>query len=420
MRIQAETLRTCNQLRLFADLLDDGSWIDARIDRRDTDIRSLLQPLGPVAVFGPSNFPLAFSVAGGDTASALAAGCPVIVMAHYAHPGTSEWAGVAIRDAIRDLELPEGVFSLLFGADYRVGTSLVKQPQLSAAAFTGSREGGEALRALIAERDRPIPFFAEMSSTNPVFVLPQALQTRGAEIAAGLHGSVTLGVGQFCTNPGLVFIPEGDAGQDFARTLSELMAKTPEAPMLTAGICRTYRDGVNARAADGNLEVILQQPHDSGAALFRTDAARYLAQPALSAELFGPATVLVTYADADQLLKITEGLEGQLTATLHGTDADLAEHSELLHSFAARAGRLVFNGFPTGVEVCPAMVHGGPYPATSDGQFTSVGTRAIMRFVRPVCYQNAPADLLPAELQDANPLGIMRLVDGKPTRDPLR
>lgn len=425
-RLQSELVRTCNQLGLFADLLEEGSWADARIDRADLqrkpvpkpDVRSMLRPLGPVAVFGSSNFPLAFSVAGGDTASALAAGCPVIVKAHPAHPGTSELVGDAIRRAVKQSGLPGGVFSLLFDAGHDVGGALVRHPMVKAVGFTGSRKGGLALVSIAASRPDPIPVYAEMGSINPVFVLPEALAASHAEIAAGLHSSVTLGVGQFCTNPGLAFVRSGDPAAIFLQELEKRMASTPQGIMLTKEIAASYRAGVKAfRATDGVHTHVHTASTDGtarcGAALFSTDASTFLANPRLIDEVFGPSTLVVQYRDMSQLLAVAEALEGQLTATIHGTDEDLAAHRDLMQVLERKVGRIVVNGFPTGVEVCHAMVHGGPFPATSDGRSTSVGTRAIQRFARPVCYQGFNDALLPDELKEGNPSGIRRLVDGK-------
>jgi NADP-dependent aldehyde dehydrogenase len=412
-RLRTETGRTCNQLRLFADLVEEGSWVDARIDHGDRarqplpkpDVRSLLRPVGPVVVFGASNFPLAFSVAGGDTASALAAGCPVIMKAHPAHPGTSELVGLAVSDAVRSCELPEGVFSLLFDSGNEVGTALVKHPLIKAGGFTGSRAGGRALFDVASSRPEPIPFYAEMSSVNPVIILPGALRERSDQIATGLHASVTLGVGQFCTNPGLVLLADNEDSDAFVKKLGQLMAGTAEQTMLTPAIATCYRNGVAARMKHAAVQTV------GASALFRTTAADFIAHPELAEELFGPSTLVVTYRD--QLVELIGSLEGQLTATIHGTEEDLRSHPDLIRVLETKAGRLLFNGFPTGVEVGHAMVHGGPYPATSDGRSTSVGTRAIFRFTRQVCFQDFPNAALPAELQEENPLGIWRMVDGQ-------
>jgi alpha-ketoglutaric semialdehyde dehydrogenase len=423
-RIRSETGRTCNQLRLFADLVAEGSWVDARIDHAEPnrtpipkpDVRSMLRPLGPIVIFGASNFPLAFSVAGGDTASALAAGNPVIVKAHHAHPGTSELVGLAVAEAVRSCELQEGVFSLLYGSGSEVGTALVKHPLIKAGGFTGSRSGGRALFDAASSRSEPIPFYAEMSSVNPIVILPEALSTRAEQIVAGLHGSVTLGAGQFCTNPGLVFIPANADADLFVEKLSELMSGTPEQTMLTPGIRSSYQNGVANRLEQTGVATVMQKSADAscaaGPALFRIDANGYLENAKLSDEIFGPTTLLVSYTNDEQLLALTGSLEGQLTATVHGTEKDLLANRALLKILETKAGRLLFNGFPTGVEVCHSMVHGGPYPATSDGRSTSVGTRAIFRFTRQVCFQSFPNVALPDELKDDNPLDIWRLVDG--------
>jgi NADP-dependent aldehyde dehydrogenase len=433
-RIQGETARTCNQLRMFAALVEEGSWVDARIDRAQPDrkplpapdVRSMLCALGPVAVFGASNFPLAFSVAGGDTASALAAGNPVVVNAHYAHPGTAELAGTAIADAVRECKFPEGVFSLLFGAGFGVGKALVEHPAIKAVAFTGSRAGGRSLMRVAASRPDPIPFYAEMSSVNPVFILPEALKQRGTSIAGGLHASVTLGSGQFCTKPGVVVLPAGEESTSLGHELQRLIETTPQSLMLTPGIRDAYFRGISSLETATNVKALCRQSSSGknpglapDAALFETDAKTFLSDPELSAEVFGPATLLVTNCERKHLLEIARGLEGHLTATVHGTEADLAEYADLLNILRDKVGRLVFNGFPTGVEVCHAMVHGGPFPATSDGRSTSVGSRAIFRFARPVCYQGFPDAALPDELRNSNPLGVLRMVDGRVTREPL-
>ena len=426
-RIQSETGRTCNQLRLFADLVAEGSWVGARIDpalpdRKPLprpDIRSMLRPLGPVAVFAASNFPLAFSVAGGDTASALAAGCPVIAKAHPSHPGTSELVGRAIRESVQHCGLHQGVFSLLFDSGTAIGTALVQHPAIKAVGFTGSRAGGRALMAAAAKRLEPIPFYAEMSSTNPVFILPGAMRERGEQIAAGLHTSMTLGAGQFCTKPGLVMLLSGVPPQ-FEQRLAELVAASPAFTMLNRGICATYRTGVQKRS--GTVRLVAAGKDDDGAglhsaaALFETAASDFLRDPELAEELFGPATLLIQSDNRNQLLEMARRLDGHLTATIHGTDQDLAEYRDLLAILETKVGRIIFNGFPTGVEVSHAMVHGGPWPSTSDSRTTSVGTMAILRFARPVCYQGFPEQSLPPELQNANPLAIWRMLDGELTR----
>src|SRR5438445_357546 len=399
-RLQAETVRTCLQLRLFAEIAEEGSWVGARIDRAEParkptpkpDIRSMLRPLGPVAVFGASNFPLAFSVAGGDTASALAAGNPVVVKAHPAHPGTSEMVGRAIAEATHKAGAPDGTFALLFDAGTEVGRALVQHPAIKAGGFTGSRAAGRALMDLAASRPQPIPFFAEMSSTNPVFILSRAMAERGEQIAAGLHGSVTLGAGQFCTKPGLVLVGTGPSSERFVSKLDELIAATPENALLTAGICKAYGTGLEHSST---FERVARPPGSgtgftASAALFETDIDSLTAEPELADELFGPSTLIVRHNRHEQLLRFAEGLEGHLTAAIHGTGEDLREAADLVAILEQKVGRIVFNGYPTGVEVSHAMVHGGPFPATSDARFTSVGTQSILRFARPVCFQNFP------------------------------
>ncbi|HXP40719.1 MAG TPA: aldehyde dehydrogenase (NADP(+)) [Candidatus Acidoferrales bacterium] len=430
-RLQGETARTCAQLRLFAEVAEEGSWVAARIDRADPerkpaakpDIRSMLRPLGPVVVFGASNFPLAFSVAGGDTASALASGNPVIVKAHAAHPGTSELVGQMVRESVRECGLPEGVFSLLFDGGTDVGTALVKHPLVKAGGFTGSRAAGRVLMDVAAARPEPIPFYAEMSSTNPVFILPGALRQRGEPIAAGLHASFTMGAGQFCTKPGMIFLPQGGEAASFTDRLRQLVAGSAPFHLLTERIHSSYDSALADRKADGSVTLLAEAQKASqaagfavGSALFETDAATFL-EAHLDTEIFGPTTLLVQNLSRDQILAIAHSLDGHLTATIHGTEQDLHDFADLIAILENKVGRLVFNGFPTGVEVCHAMVHGGPYPSTSDGRSTSVGTQAIFRFTRPVCYQGFPDEALPQELKNANPLGIWRMVDGQMTRE---
>ncbi|MSU70364.1 MAG: aldehyde dehydrogenase (NADP(+)) [Opitutaceae bacterium] len=431
-RLQGERARTCGQLRLFAQVVRDGSWIDARIDlalpdRKPLprpDLRRMLVPLGPVVVFGSSNFPLAFSVAGGDTASALAAGCPVIVKAHRAHPGTAELVGGAVVRAVAACGLPAGLFSLVHGGGATIGITLVKHPVVTAVGFTGSHAAGRALCDAAAARPHPIPVFAEMSSLNPVFLLPGALRDRGAAIAQGLLGSVTLGVGQFCTKPGLVFALRGSDTDAFLATFADAVRNAPCATMLTPGIRAAFLE--NQAKVTGLPDVTLLASARAAADSRKTEgrlcvalttAENFLRQPTLATEAFGPFTLIITGENADELAACARALEGQLTATLHGNPSDLASAPALVALLEQKAGRLVINGFPTGVEVSPAMNHGGPYPATSDTRFTSVGTAAILRFARPLCYQGFPESLLPAALRNANPLGLLRLVNGVPTRD---
>ncbi|HEV6965899.1 aldehyde dehydrogenase (NADP(+)) [Roseateles sp.] len=429
-RLEGERGRTVNQLKLFAELLREGSWQDARIDTAlptrtppRPDLRLRFVGVGPVAVFGASNFPLAFSVAGGDTAAALAAGCPVVVKAHSAHPGTSELVGRAVVEAVRQCGLPAGVFALLTGSGHGIGDTLVRHPAIQAVGFTGSRSGGLALMAAAAARPQPIPVYAEMSSINPVVLLPGALAARGADIATGFAASLTMGVGQFCTNPGLVL---GLAGPDldrFAQAAAEALKPVAAGTMLTPGIAGAYQRGEEQLAGQPGVEALLRG--ESGGcqgapSLFRTTGAAFLANHAMSAEIFGPASLLVACRDLDELLAVLEGLEGQLTATLQLQDADeadLAAARRLLPTLERKVGRILANGFPTGVEVSTAMVHGGPFPATSDGRSSSVGTAAIQRFLRPVCYQNLPRALLPPVLREPNERGVWRRRDGALTRN---
>jgi NADP-dependent aldehyde dehydrogenase len=425
-RLLGEVTRTSNQLRLFAGVIEEGSWVNARIDpalpdRRPLprpDIRSMLRPLGPVVVFGASNFPLAFSVAGGDTASALAAGCPVIVKAHPAHPGTSELAAHVLSGAAAAEGLHPGIFSLIFDAGIEAGATLVRHPLVRAVAFTGSLRGGRALMDLAAARPDPIPCFTEMSSGNPVFILPGGLRKDPTALAKGLFGSFTLGAGQFCTKPGVVLLPEIPEASTFTQELRSLVEVAEPFALLTPGIAREYSRGTDVRAGQVALAADAASTTAPGcfapAKLFHASLEDLLAQPALADEIFGPDTLLVRCNTPADSLRAAAALEGHLTATLFGTDEDLAANRELVRLLEQKAGRLIFNSFPTGVEVCHAMVHGGPYPSTSDPRFTSVGSLAIYRFARPVCFQGFPDAMLPPELQEANPLRIRRLRDGNP------
>lgn len=428
-RLTGEVGRTSGQLRLFAGVVEEGSWVNARIDPAlperqplaRPDLRSMLRPLGPVVVFGASNFPLAFSVAGGDTASAFAAGCPVIVKAHPAHPGTSEIVGAIIAEAIAAEALHPGVFSLVFDAGIEAGTALVKHPLVRAVAFTGSLRAGRALMDLAATRPDPIPCFTEMSSGNPVFVLPGALRKGPGALAAGLFGSFTLGSGQFCTKPGVVLLPKSPEATTFVEELGKLVDEAQPYTLLTPGIAREYARATQERASTVELAATAARSNPEhvckvNAQLFTAKLEEFLAKPDLADEIFGPDTLLVRCDGTRDYLKAAQALEGHLTATIFGDEDDLAANRELVQTLEQKAGRLIFNGFPTGVEVCHAMVHGGPYPSTSDSRFTSVGTLAIYRFARPVCFQGFPHALLPLELQDGNPLGIRRLLDGKPEK----
>ena len=430
-RLLGEMSRTTGQLRLFAAVVEEGSWVQARIDpalpnRKPLarpDLRSMLRPLGPVVVFGASNFPLAFSAAGGDTASALAAGCPVIVKAHSAHPGTSELVAQAIAKAVADCGMPEGVYSLLYGSGVEIGGALVRHPLVKAVTFTGSLGGGRKLMDMAAARPQPIPCFTEMSSVNPVFLLPGALRDCAESIAEGLFSSFTLGAGQFCTKPGMVFFPEQDEAGAFLGKLRQLVSAAAPFTLLTPGIARDYARIATERAAEATRTAQASEVSAScqaNAQLFEVPLDTFLAKRALSEEIFGPGTLLIRCASPGEYRRAAASLDGHLTATLWGSEEDLEAHRELIALLEEKAGRIIFNGFPTGVEVSHAMVHGGPYPATSDARFTSVGTRSIFRFARPVCFQGFPDVLMPDELKAANPLGILRQIDGVFTREPLQ
>jgi NADP-dependent aldehyde dehydrogenase len=423
-RLEGERGRTVGQLRMFAGVLRDGGYLDVRIDpampertplpRSDLRLRHI--PLGPVAVFGASNFPLAFSVAGGDTASALAAGCPVVVKAHSAHPGTSEIAGRAVQKAVAAAGLPEGVFSLLFDSGRAISQGLVADPRIKAVGFTGSRGAGTAFMKIAAARPEPIPVYAEMSSINPTILLSDALATRGAAIGTAFAGSLTMGAGQFCTNPGLLLAVEGPGLDAFIEAASAALSQAAAQTMLSPGIHKSYNEGVAALAGHDKVEPLAKGLEGEGykgqAFFFSTTAEAFIADHKLRDEVFGAASLLVRCKDAAAVKAVIDDLEGQLTVAVHYADGDTEAARSLMPSLEKRAGRILFNGFGTGVEVSHAMVHGGPFPATSDVRTTSVGSLAIMRFLRPVCYQDVPAALLPPALQDANPFNIPRQVNG--------
>lgn len=430
-RLVGERGRTTGQLKAFAALVREGSWVDARVDRAQpdrkplprADIRRMLAPIGPVLVFGASNFPLAFSAAGGDTASALAAGNTVILKTHPAHPGTSEMVMRAVQKAIAACEMPAATVSMIHSTGSEIGTVLVQHPKLRAVGFTGSLGVGRAIYNAAAARPEPIPVYAEMGSINPVFILPGALAERGAAIAQGLVQSVTMGVGQFCTNPGIVFGPKGEKFNAFIHEAATQIAGVAPGTMLYPGIRDRFHDGAERVAQTPGVKVAGKSSASADATktqasamVFRTDTETFEREAHLREELFGPSTLLVecdSIADAERAARL---LEGQLTATVHGTDKDLEQYHTLIDLLAQKVGRILYNGFPTGVEVCPAMVHGGPYPATTDARSTSVGTAAILRWVRPVCFQNFPQALLPVELKNTNARKIWRLVDGEFTK----
>jgi NADP-dependent aldehyde dehydrogenase len=429
-RLQGERGRTVNQLKLFAELLREGSWVDARIDTAIPDRQPLPRPdirqmkiaIGPVGVFGASNFPLAFSVAGGDTASALAAGCSVIVKAHPAHPGTSEMVASAIINAAKKRGMPDGVFSMVQGASVEVGMSIVNHSLIKAIGFTGSFKGGKAIYDAAVRRAEPIPVYAEMGSTNPVFILPRALKERGKEIAKGLVNSVTLGVGQFCTNPGVVVAIESNDRNKFVKETSELLTESNSGAMLTENIQKAFVAGINKFTATEGVSIIAKgktagSSCEGTAYLLQTTGQNFLNNQELSEEIFGPSTLAISAANKEELFAIAENLQGHLTATLICTGEDLEEFHSLVMILERKVGRLLINGFPTGVEVGHAMIHGGPFPATTDSRTTSVGTAAIYRFVRPVSYQDFPQQILPVELKNENRLGIWRFINGEFTKD---
>ena len=431
-RLTGERLRTVNQLKMFAHIVREGSWVEARIDRAmperkpipKPDLRRKLIPIGPVVVFSASNFPFAFSVAGGDTASALAAGNPVVVKAHPAHPGTSELAGRAILAAAKATGMPEGVFSMVHGVSggvsHGVSLQLARHPATKAVGFTGSLKAGRALFDAAAARPEPIPVYAEMGSTNPVFVLPGALKEKGVAIAEGLVQSVTLGVGQFCTNPGMVFGLVDKSLESFIEKAGQLAANAPAGTMLYDTICARYQEGVEKARSIAGVRVAGQsaagKAGQASAVVLATESKTFLQNPALSEELFGPSTLIVSCGSAEELERIALDMPGQLTATIHGTEEELRAHQKLVSILEQKVGRLLFNGFPTGVDVCASMHHGGPYPATTYAHFTSVGGAAITRFARPICFQNFLEPMLPAELRTKNERGIWRLVDGEMTK----
>jgi 2,5-dioxopentanoate dehydrogenase len=429
-RLTGERARTANQLRLFATVVKEGSFVDARIDtalpdRKPVprpDLRRMMIPLGPVAVFGASNFPLAFSVAGGDTASVLAAKCPVIVKAHPAHPGTSELVATAISKAVRRAGLPAGTFSMVHASDPEISILLVKHPLTKAVAFTGSERAGRAIFNVAAQRPDPIPAYVEMGSNNPVFVLPGALETSMDSIVQGLFASINTGVGQFCTSPGVVLGDAGDKFKAFGEKLAALFEKGAPGTMLHPSIMKGYKSNVEQRSKTDGLSVVRssaaadETKTEATPVMFETSADVWLGNKELAAEIFGPSTVLVRSQSKEELLRVAEEWNGTLTATIFGTPKDLEENQELIAILQNKTGRLLFNSFPTGLEVSHAINHGGPYPATADPKFTSVGTAAILRFIRPICFQNFPEEALPVELRNDNPRQIWRLVNGEFTK----
>lgn len=409
-RLQGERGRTTGQLRLFASHIRQGDYLDRRVDpalpdRQPAprpDIRMIERPIGPVAVFGASNFPLAFSTAGGDTAAALAAGCPVIVRGHSAHPGTGEIIAEAIHAAIQKTGMHPGVFSLIQGGGNAVGAALVQHPLIKAVGFTGSLAGGRALFDLCAQRPEPIPFFGELGSVNPMFLMPQAMAARAAELGQGWAGSLTMGAGQFCTNPGISVVLDGPDADAYTQAAVDALRQVEAQTMLTDGIAQAYRDGqqrFDSRNSVTPLLVTESQDRVALPNLYQTTGANYLQDHGLGDEVFGPLGLIVRVGSLDEMLELARGFEGQLTATIHMDDGDLDDARKLVPILERKAGRVLVNGFPTGVEVVDAMVHGGPYPASTNFGATSVGTMAIRRFLRPVSYQNMPAALLPEDLR---------------------
>ena len=430
-RLTGERGRAVGQCKIFAALIRDGSWAQASIDHAipdrqplpKPDVRRVLQPIGPVVVFGASNFPFAIGVVGTDTVCAIAAGCPVVVKGHPAHPGTCELLAGAVYAALAEVGLPAGTFSLVHGRSNEMGAELVRHPLTNAVAFTGSLRGGRALFDIASSRPSPIPFYGEMGSVNPVFLLPGALKARAAQIAEAYVGSVTMGVGQFCTNPALVLGVQGAELEGFVQAAASAAEKAAPATMLHAGIRDMYSDGTATIAGLPGVEIAGQSDADpreeatqAECVIFSTDLATLEANDSLRHEVFGPCSIVTKCPTKEDMLRFARSLEGQLTATLHGTPEDLAEHADLVRILERKVGRIIFNGFPTGIEVCPSMHHGGPYPASTHSFFTSIGTGSIYRFVRPVCYQGFPDGSLPELLKAGNSRQAMRLVDGALTK----
>lgn len=427
-RLTGERGRAIGQCKLFAALIREGSWADARVDHAipdrqplpKPDVRRVMMPIGPVVVFGASNFPFAIGVVGTDTVCALAAGCPVVVKGHPAHPGTCEMLSRAVLAALHKVGLPAGCFSLLHGKGNDIGTTLVKHPLTQAVGFTGSMRGGRALMDVAAARPHPIPVYAEMGSVNPVFVLPGALEERASKVAEAYIGSVTMGVGQFCTNPAVVLGIRGEDLKQFTSNAAALAAKVAPQTMLHSGICEAYDAGTAVWQTVSGIELVAQSEtpvaknaSQAACRIFTTTIDVLESNAELRREVFGPCSIITQCATLEDMVRYANGLEGQLTATIHGTEDDLREFAPLVRALEKKVGRLIFNGFPTGIEVCPSMHHGGPYPAASHSFFTSIGTASIYRFVRPVSYQGFPEEALPELLQDANPRGAMRIVDGE-------
>jgi NADP-dependent aldehyde dehydrogenase len=433
-RITGERGRTVGQLKLFASLLREGSFVQAIIDTAlperkplpRPDLRRMMHPIGPVAVFGASNFPLAFSTAGGDTASVLAAGCPVVVKAHNGHLGTNQLVATAIIKAAQKCNMPDGVFSSLIGEGFQLGQQLVKHPQIKAVGFTGSFRGGMALvKAATNEREEPIPVYAEMSSINPVLILPNKIEQDCDAVASQLSASITLGVGQFCTNPGLLFVVKDENTESFIQKLAQALQQVPAATMLNEMICDAYHKERQQLLSHQAVTAVLpgeeaNNDFKGSASLAKTSAKNFSQNSELQNEVFGPTSLVVVCEDERDLRNTLQALHGQLTASIIGTSDDIKQFKNCVDVLVQRVGRVIYNGLPTGVEVSHAMMHGGPFPATTFAHFTSVGTEAIKRFLRPVCYQDCPQEFLPDALKDANPLRIMRKLNGEFTRDSVQ
>ncbi|QEC58413.1 aldehyde dehydrogenase (NADP(+)) [Flavisolibacter ginsenosidimutans] len=429
-RLKVELNRTLFQLTSYADACAEGTWLDLRIDTGDKarnspkpDLRKMLVPLGPVVVFGASNFPFAYSTAGGDTACALAAGCSVIIKAHPAHAGTSERVAAAVQKTAKKQGLPEGIFLHLHGAGFEVGKALIQHPLTKAVGFTGSFEGGKALFDLAAQRNEPIPVFAEMGSVNPVFLLPQKLANETGKLASMLAASITQSVGQFCTNPGILVGVKSKVLDEFKEFLGEQIKQTSPTSMLHPGIAKSFQKN-RAKAIEEGAVVVATNEADveedeSIPTLAEVPAEQFLQNTLLHKEVFGPYSLLVECATKEEMLEVAKAIEGQLTCTLMATDEEANKNSELIDALKEKCGRFVFNGVPTGVEVALSMQHGGPYPATTDSRFTAVGADGIKRFARPLCFQNWNNDLLPDELKNENPLGLWRTVNNVLSKDPV-
>ena len=431
-RAMGERGRTVGQLRSFADLVREGSWVEASIDTAipdrtpipKPDLRKMLIPLGPVVVFGASNFPLAYSTAGGDTAAALAAGCPVIVKSHPMHAGTGELVASAIIKAAKNTNMPNGVFSNLNSSGIEVGVDLVKHPGVKAVGFTGSITGGRALFDLASRRDEPIPVFAEMGSVNPVVIMPDAVRKRGGDLANTYAGSITLGTGQFCTNPGLLLGIKSESLTEFIEKLSDAIVKIEPSCMLHPDIIGAYEGKRNRAVSQSGLQVVADYTSDVQANHARqtvttVEGKTFLENPTLHQEVFGPYSMVVQCEDMDQLVHIISQLEGQLTGTIIAEESELEDYPNVVSALQDRVGRLIFDGVPTGVEVCPSMHHGGPYPSSTDSRFTAVGIHAIKRWVRPISFQNWPDSQLPDELKNSNPLGILRSINNRRTHEAI-